>query len=119
MARSSWKFIPLNRSYWQLAVQTKLLEYLYFLKANNLHEQDDINYRIRLLRKSFKRVVTDRSITVTPTLFNTVVYIHKGNKYRRLRLNKFMVGYKLGEFSFTRKPFKYPIKKKKKNFIRR
>ena len=74
---------------------------------------------MRVLRKSFKRVTSERTMMVSPTLVNTVVYIHKGNKYRRIRLNKFMIGYKLGEFSFTRKPFKYPIKKKKKNFIRR
>lgn len=58
-------------------------------------------------------------MVVTSTMFDTVLFIHKGNKYKRLRLNEFLVGRKLGEFSFTRKPFKYPIKKKKKNFIRR
>jgi ribosomal protein S19 len=45
--------------------------------------------------------------------------VHKGFLYKKVQINEFLVGHKLGEFSVTRKPFKYPIKKKKKNFLRR
>lgn len=116
MARSCWKSIPINRIYWTLAIQIKTLGYLHYLKENNLYDIQYLNSKIRLVRKNFKRLIHERTIVITPTLINTVLYIYKGNKYRRIRINDFMLGWKLGEFSFTRKPFKYPIKKKKKIF---
>jgi len=40
--------------------------------------------------------------------------IYKGYYFRRLRINYFVIGYRLGEFTMPRKPFKYLIKGKKK-----
>lgn len=53
---------------------------------------------------------------------NTYFRIHKGNNFRRLLINIYNVGYKFGEFSFTRKPFHFPLKKmnkRKNNFYRK
>ena len=43
------------------------------------------------------------------------VYIHKGNKFNRVKYTKLILFRKFGELSFTRKPFYYPNIKKKSN----
>jgi len=40
--------------------------------------------------------------------------VHKGNSSKKLTINRNVVGYKFGEFSFTKKPFYYPKKDPKK-----
>ena len=42
--------------------------------------------------------------------------IYKGNLFRKITINKFIVGYKFGEFTFTKKPCIFVPKKKKKKF---
>lgn len=48
------------------------------------------------------------------------IFIYKGNKFRFLSIKYFHLGYRFGNFVFTRKPFKYLIKNKsnKKNIKR-
>lgn len=48
-----------------------------------------------------------------------MIRVHKGKKYRRLFVNDYNVNFKLGEFSFTRKPYHFPLKKssKRKNIF--
>ena len=45
--------------------------------------------------------------------------IHKGSNFKKVILNRRMLGYKFGLFVITRKPFFFPIKvkKKKNNFL--
>lgn len=43
-----------------------------------------------------------------------IVFIYKGNFTRKLKFRTLMTGYKLGEFAFTKKPFFYPTRRKKK-----
>jgi ribosomal protein S19 len=102
-----------------MLVSAKILERLHTAKQINPSDTKFINSKIRFIRRSFKRFTDSRNLIAPSNLTGFVLYIHKGNKYKRLRLAQSHVGFKLGEFSFTRKPFKYPIKKKKKNFIRR
>lgn len=102
-----------------MVVNSYMLNRLDFLQNENIGDVQKIDDQIRSIKKNFKRVVDDRFLTVVSALDGTVVYIYKGNKYKRIRLSYLFVGFKMGEFSFTRKPFKYPIKKKKKNFLRR
>lgn len=48
------------------------------------------------------------------------VNIYKGNIFKKIFVTKQLIGYKFGEFSFSRKPFFYPkkdVKKKKIMFI--
>ena len=47
------------------------------------------------------------------------IFIYNGNKFRLLKINYFHLGLRLGNFVFTRKPFKYIIKKKSKKKIKK
>jgi ribosomal protein S19 len=102
-----------------MLVNAKILENLTQITNVTKEEAKQISLKIRSIKRSFKRFTDSRFLPIPINLTGFVLYIHKGNKYKRLRLTHLLVGFKLGEFSFTRKPFKYPIKKKKKNFVRR
>ena len=60
-----------------------------------------------------------RSSIISNIFYKKFIFIHKGNLFNKLFINKFQLGFKLGEFSFTRKPFSFTKKKKKINFIKR
>jgi ribosomal protein S19 len=63
---------------------------------------------------NINKVIYERSSTI-PKCFKYVTYrIHKGNDFRKLIVSKYHIGFKFGEFSFTRKPFYFPLKKKKR-----
>lgn len=92
MARVTWKSIYFNR-----------YTLLKSLKKKNL----------ALLKKK-KIFIFDKSLTILKSFIGSYVLIYKGNLFRKLLVNKYAVGYKFGEFTHTRKPFTYPVKKKKK-----
>ncbi len=69
--------------------------------------------------KIMRRVFYDRASTIPSCFVGCIVAVHKGNKRRRLLVHKYNVGYKFGEFSFTRKPFFFPFRKKKGRKCRR
>lgn len=54
-----------------------------------------------------------RSTVVTNIFKNKIAYLYRGNEVIKTRFSKFNIGFKLGEFALTRKPFSFPIKKKK------
>jgi len=56
-----------------------------------------------------------RSTVVTTIFKNRVAYIYKGDEIVRTFFTKYNIGFKVGEFTVTRKPFSFPIKKNKKN----
>lgn len=99
--------------------QVFLLKQLHFLKNNKLFDEIELNNKIKFFQKKLKRKIDIRSLVISKTFGKMYLLIHKGYLYKKIYLNEFIIGYKLGEFSFTRKPFKYPIKKKRKNFLRR
>lgn len=79
-----------------------------------------------LLKKfSFKDRKTDiktwsRDSTITSPMIGHVIHVHNGKKHIPIYITKFLIGHKLGEFSFTRtfkshKPSDKKIKTKKKN----
>lgn len=121
MARSSWKFCPTNRTFVRLLYEITFYKKLLILKKYNDQSVDNLDYKIKLIRAKFsKRLKFFSRQLIIPEIFTRVpLQIHKGNFFSKLFINKFVLGRRLGEFSFTRKPFKYPIRKKKKNFIRR
>ena len=119
MARSSWKFVPITRFYLTLTYQVNLLKSLNFLKKKSLIDENIISQRIVRFHKNLRRKVDARYLTITQNFSKISLRVHKGFMYQKVYINNFLVGRKLGEFSMTRKPFKYPFKKKKKNFIRR
>ena len=92
MAKSKWK-----NSFLSL-FSLKILYKIFFLK----------------LKKKKKKLFFSRdSIVFNKLLFNTII-IHKGSWSRKIFLKKYHLGKKLGEFAYTRKPFFFPEKKKKK-----
>jgi len=97
----------------------RLYKFFLFLKKNERKHQEKINKSIKFLKASIKRKTTSRYLTITESYMHMTLMVHKGNHYQKLFPEPFLIGRKLGEFVFTRKPFKYPIKKKNKNFIRR
>ena len=66
------------------------------------------------IHKSKERVVFDRSSTL-PYVYNGLqVKIYRGNKFHNRTLNRWMVGYKFGEFTWTRKVALYKAKQLRK-----
>jgi len=63
--------------------------------------------------------VFSKSLSILTAFINYNVLIYKGNLFRKIVVNKYLVGYKFGEFTHTRKPFNYQIIKKKKKNLRR
>ena len=53
---------------------------------------------------------TFRNSEIIPTFVGKTFYVHNGQKYTKLLITEKMIGHKLGEFSFSRKP--YSFKKK-------
>ena len=74
---------------------------------------------VRKFRRTGLKGLLCRSSTITNFLYKRYLFIHKGNLFNKILINKFQIGYKLGEFSFTRKPFNFTKKKKKLNFVKR
>lgn len=89
MARSSWKFQYIN---------SFLYKFLYLEKFKPVR-----------ISKIFARNV----IVIKPFIKKSL-YLYKGNIFTKIHFTKYMQGYKVGEFSITRKPFSFPLKKKNK-----
>jgi len=90
MGRSNWKFKFFSKSLWR-----KILKFIKF---------KEIKYK--------KTIFFNRSSSIPKCLIGFNIKIHKGLGFRKLFVNKYNVGFKLGEFSFSRKPFHFPLKKK-------
>lgn len=85
MARSSWKFNYTN---------TNIFKNIFISKFKNIK-----------INKLFCRS------TFLPKIFlKKSIFLHKGNIFAKILFNKYHVGYKMGEFSVTRKPFNFPLK---------
>lgn len=66
------------------------------------------------------RFVFKKSCNVPLSFLGFKLAIYKGNLFRNLKINKFMLSLVIGSFVFTRKPHTFISKKKKKgNSIRR
>jgi ribosomal protein S19 len=88
MARSSWKFFYIN---------SNLYKYSFLSKFKNIK-----------ISKIFSR-----SSIVSKIFFKKTIPLYKGNIFVKMPFTKHHVGFKLGEFGVTRKPFSYPSKDKK------
>lgn len=59
--------------------------------------------------------IWDRSSTVPYNLINKSVLIHTGREFKKIFINRQKIGYKFGEFCFTRTPRKRIEKKQNRN----
>jgi len=89
MARSSWKGIHYN--------------YTYFKRI----------YRYKLTNKSKNRYIFCRNSSIS-TIFGENYYIYNGKIFNSLSITDILLNKKFGEFSVTRKPFFFSKKNKKK-----
>jgi len=97
MARSRWKL-----SYFSFFLLRKIV----ILKKKNYFPKR-------------KFIFYNRSSFIPSCLKNNNFRVYKGNNFRRIVINWYNIGYKFGEFSFTRKPFHFPLRKmnKRKNLF--
>lgn len=88
MARSSWKFNFINSS---------LYKNTFISKFKNIK-----------ITKLFSR-----STIVSKIFLKKTVLMYKGNMFIKMLFTKHHMGFKMGEFGVTRKPFNFPKKDKK------
>lgn len=93
MARSKWKLIYFSKNIWNLLFKIKLKKKFNLLK---------------------KIIIFNRNSSIPSSFSGLNVFIHKGNFFKKITLLKYYSSLKFGEFSFTKKPFKYPLISKKK-----
>lgn len=66
-----------------------------------------------------KKKIYSRSCAI-PNFFDNIVFnLYKGKQFMQLPINQNLIGFKFGEFAFTRKPFFFTPKEKKKKNIKR
>ncbi len=66
-------------------------------------------------KKNIKHIYTrSRNSTITFDLIGLVVHVYNGKIYYPIYIKEYMLGYKLGSFSFTKKKAIFKKKKKKK-----
>jgi ribosomal protein S19 len=68
--------------------------------------------------KKKKSIIFNKKSCIPNSLKDNTFLIHKGLKFRELKISHYHIGFKFGEFVLTRKPhfFKKKSKSKSKNF---
>jgi ribosomal protein S19 len=90
--RSNWKLNNVDKS---------MFKKILLLKVNNK-------------LSGYNRIVFKKSNIVTKYFVNHKLLVYKGCFYRSFIITRFLLGYRFGEFAYTRKPFRYMLKAKKK-----
>ena len=89
MARARWKFNYYNSFFYK----NMFLNQFKLIKISKLY---------------------NRASTVPKLFLRKTIALYKGNIFAKIPFSKYTVGYKVGEFAITRKPFNFPLKKKKR-----
>ena len=89
MARPKWKFKFFPKKIYKIFFKNK--------------------FKIKKLKKIFWR-----NSTIPNFFLKNITYIHKGYFFTKVLYSKHYIGFKFGEFALTRKPFSFPLKKKKR-----
>lgn len=71
------------------------------------------NLQNKELKKQLSFIL-NRDVEITPKLIGLTVKIHTGKEYKEVTVTDEMIGYKFGEFVFTREKFSFKNKKNKK-----
>lgn len=64
-------------------------------------------------KKSYKLLIASRNSEIIPKFVGKTFKIHNGKTYFDVKITKEMIGYKFGEFVFTRSVFSFKKKSKK------
>jgi ribosomal protein S19 len=89
-------------------------------KNKKMLTSEFISAKDKEIQNSFlKKKIYSRSCSIPSFFINTNLNLYKNKQVVSLNLNKNLIGYKLGEFAFTRKPFFFTPKEKKKKNIKR
>lgn len=67
--------------------------------------------------KKKKSIIFNKKSTIPNSLKDNIFFIHKGFKYRELKISFYHIGFKFGEFILTRKPHFFRKKSKKSSKI--
>lgn len=59
-----------------------------------------------------EKIIFEKFLKIPNLVNNHSFLIYKGNKFRFIKINKFLLNMKFGNFVFTRKPFKFINKMK-------
>ncbi len=94
MGRSNWRLNFISKS-----ILSRVLKFELNLKVNVLDA-----------------AVVTKGSTIPQKLYKTTTFILKGLGFRILKISRYNIGWKFGEFVITRKPNIYPRKNKDKNF---
>lgn len=95
MSRSIWKGPFINFDKFKLVIKKKNKQ------------------KIKKVKQIFLKTFS-RSSTILPVLVNRLIAVYNGRRFIKMLITNDMVGCKLGEFSLTRRFFKF-TKKDKKN----
>jgi len=66
---------------------------------------------LKVIKKSGIQKIWNRSSVIPESFLNKSIFIHNGNTFKKLLVQREHIGFKFGEFSFTRV---YGSKRKKK-----
>ncbi len=64
-------------------------------------------FKVNLLKKRNWMKIRDKNLTILPEYNNRSVSVHNGKSFINLRINNKMIGFKFGEFIYTRKKHIY------------
>lgn len=65
---------------------------------------------LKNLQKKKGIKILSRNCTILPQFIGLNISIYNGKRFNNIKITENMVGYKFGEFSITRQPFKYKKK---------
>lgn len=70
--------------------------------------------------KSNKKIkITKRNFIISPSFLNKKISIYNGKVFINVFIDKSKIGYKFGEFVYTRKPCIHKTKKNKSNIVKK
>ena len=94
MSRSSWKSNNLS------------------LTTLSVSQDEEQIYNAKDSNKDSNLFILQRSILITPILLQKTCFVWNGNRFISILITEDMLGFKLGEFSPTRKKPVHKVKKK-------
>lgn len=70
------------------------------------------NLSFNKTKGSYTKIKMSRNTTIVPEFVERTLRIHNGKTWAEITVKEEMIGYKFGEFSFTRKRFSFKKTKK-------